>query len=443
MRFMKYVGACLSWRAFGLTFAVLMFFFASPSAYATANVTALHIFCQKNPTDCSDGSVPETSLLMDAQGNLFGATVEGGGVEHFGTVFEITAAGKFKVLHAFCHLCNDGEAIYGTLIMDVNGNLYGTAANGGAHAGQFSGGGTVFKLSPNKTGKKWKFSVIYSFCSKAGCADSSTPSGRLTYTGAESGALWDGVSPIFGTANGLGNGIDMGAVFELDFTPGKSKPKEKIIYAFCQKDESCPDGYEPFAGVVMDASGNLYGTTLYGGTKSQGTVFELVRQKKGYSETVLYSFCQETNCADGAHPVAGVIFDGKGNLVGTTSRGGPNFDRGVAYSIAPAGTNSQETILHNFCSDTNCNDGGTPDASLLLDSSGDLVGAASNGGTGNGGVIFKLHGATETVLYNFCLSCNEVFGPDAALIEDASGNLLGTAVGQVFNNYGAVFKLTP
>jgi len=112
------------------------------------------------------------------------------------------------------------------------------------------------------------------------------------------------------------------------------------------------------------------------------------------------------------------------------------------YAIAPAGANSQETILYNFCSQTNCADGGTSDASLLLGPSGDLFGVASVGGTGNGGggVLFKLHGTTETVLYNFCLSCNQVFAPDAALIEDASGNFYGTAVGQVFNNFGAVYK---
>jgi len=211
--------------------------------------------------------------------------------------------------------------------MDVNGNLYGTTANGGPN-GETYGGGTIFKLTPK--GKKWKFSVIYAFCSKDNCADSAEPTGPLVYAGSDTGALWDGVSPLYGTTNGLGNGIDMGAVYELDFTAGKPKPKEKLIYAFCQQDQTCSDGYAPFAGVIMDSSGNLYGTTVYGGAKSQGTVFELTRQKKGYSETVLCSFCQKTNCADGSHPLAGVIFDKSGNLVGTTSRGGPNFDRGVA-----------------------------------------------------------------------------------------------------------------
>ena len=440
----KVYRACLArfFACFGVALPIALFVMPQ-AAHATATMTPLHVFCLKDPNDCSDGSVPEASLMMDPAGNLYGTTTQGGGVSGFGTVFEITAAGKFKTLHVFCHLCDEGETPYSKLVMDVNGNLYGSAANGGPNGGQFGGGGTIFKLTPQ--GKKWKFSVIYAFCSKNNCSDSSTPSGPLVYAGSDTGALWDGVSPLFGTTNGLGNGVDMGAVYELDFTAGKPKPKQKVIYAFCQKDQSCPDGYEPFAGVIMDSSGNLYGTTVYGGTKSQGTVFELTGKRKNYSETVLYSFCQKANCADGSHPLAGVIFDQSGNLVGTTSRGGPNFDRGVAYSITPAGANSQEAILHNFCSLTNCADGGTSDAALVLDPSGDLIGAASVGGTGSGGggVLFKLHGTTETVLYNFCQSCNQVFAPDAALIEDASGNLFGTAVGQVFNNFGAVYELTP
>src|SRR5205085_8556061 len=128
MGFVNVFGVALRCIA-GPAAVVLALFFSPQAVRADATLTPLHVFCLKDPPDCSDGSEPQSSLLMDANGNLFGTTLQGGGAGGFGTVFEITAGGKYKVLHVFCHLCSEGETPYGTLIMDVNGNLYGTTAN--------------------------------------------------------------------------------------------------------------------------------------------------------------------------------------------------------------------------------------------------------------------------------------------------------------------------
>lgn len=154
-------------------------------------------------------------------------------------------------------------------------------------------------------------------------------------------------------------------------------------------------GADPVGGLIFDQSGNLYGTTLYGGDVDQGTVFKLIPQPDGsWSKDVLYSFCSRTSCTTGANPFASLIFDAAGNLYGTTTSSGANGLGGTVFKLAP---NSNGTwtgrVLYSFCSLTNCDDGGTPMAGLILDQGGSLYGTASAGGAGQfgpGGVVFKL-----------------------------------------------------
>ena len=165
----------------------------------------------------------------------------------------------------------------------------------------------------------------------------------------------------------------------------------QVLYSFCPQ-SGCADGSQPVAGLIMDAAGNLYGTTKVGGTGGtggafgQGVVFKLAPDG---TETVLYSFCSQANCTDGLQPFAGLIMDAAGNLYGTTLNGGIGSGSGVVFKLAPDGT---QTVLYSFCSQANCTDGLAPQAGLLMDAAGNLYGTTALGGIapGNSGVVFAL-----------------------------------------------------
>ncbi len=281
MRFFSKVGP-VSAFAIGLLIA------AGPWSAASAyTLKTLYSFCAK--TNCPDGNTPTGGLLMDASGDLYGTTV-GGGLSAFvsGTVFELVPNAKKtkwkeKVLYEFCAQanCADGEEPTSTLIADKSGDLYGTTSAGGK-----TGHGLAFELMPNAKRTKWKLKVLYNFCSVGGasCLDGDAFSplehAGLTYAGAATGVPYDGTSPLYGTtiqgAVGTDGGLGPGVVFEL--TPGKKKWSETVIHVFCQAISTCKDGLNPVAGLIVDAAGNLYGTTLngrLGGVGNGGTVFEV------------------------------------------------------------------------------------------------------------------------------------------------------------------------
>ncbi len=188
---------------------------------------------------------------------------------------------------------------------------------------------------------------------------------------------------------------------------------EQVLYSFCSQ-SNCADGANPFAygGLIMDTSGNLYGTTSVGGNATGGgTVFQLTPSDTGWSETVLYSFCSQTRCADGLYPYGDLIMDEAGNLYGTTWRGGSGTQliSGVAFELTPdsTGTAWTETVLYNFCSQSNCADGGGPFAGLLMDASGNLYGTTNVGGNFNNkcavqgcGTVFALNLGTTLTASN-------------------------------------------
>jgi uncharacterized repeat protein (TIGR03803 family) len=389
-----------------------------------------------------DGKEPFASLVFDQAGNLYGTT-ESGGAHGGGTVFKLApnADGSWResVLYSFCSRtnCVDGEAPFASLIFDQTGNLYGTTKCGGAHVGGGSGGGTVFKLAPNADGS-WRESVLYSFCSRTNCVDGEAPLASLIFD--QTGNLY-GTTQV-GGAHGVG-----GTVFKLAPNADGSW-RESVLHSFC----SCPhcsDGEFPEASLIFDSDGNLYGTTFGGGgIFGGGTVFKLAPNGR---ESVLHSFCFRTKC-DGEFPFSSLIFDQAGNLYSTTKGFGGAHAGGTVFELAPNADGSwTQTVLHTFCSRTNCVDGGQP-AGLVFDFAGNLYGTTESGGdqgclSGDGcGVVFKLTpnskgGWNERVLHTFADHPGANTG--AGLIFDAAGNLYGTSGGDESTTFGSVFALAP
>jgi uncharacterized repeat protein (TIGR03803 family) len=353
----------------------------------------------------TDGAAPYAGLVMDAKGNLYGTTMQGGVGEVYGTVFKL-AGKKETVLHSFTG-APDGAGPIAGLVMDANGNLYGTTYYGGGPDPT----GTVFKVS--KSGKE---TVLYSFCAVSGCADGESP---------YAGLVMDAKGNLYGTTTG-GGASGAGTVFKVT-----SKGKETVLYSFT----GGPDGAYPYAGLVMDAKGNLYGTT-YGGGKGDGTVFKVTKTGK---ETVLYGFA---GSPDGKGPEAGLVMDAKGNLYGTTVFGGAS-NSGTAFKVSSKG---KETVLHSFAGGT---DGATPYAGLVMDAKGNLYGTTYYGGTSTNcyldcGTVFKVSSkGKETVLYSFTGGTDGAYPYFGFLVMDAKGNLYGTAYEGGSSEEGTVWKLTP
>ena len=400
----------------------------------------LYKFCAQS--GCTDGYWPYAKVIQDARGNLYGTT-SFGGAHNGGTVFELSnAGGKWKetVLYSFCSQsgCADGYSPWAGLVQDAKGNLYGTTIYGGTGCSNESCG-TVFKLS--KTGGSWKETVLHSFTNQ--------PDGVNPYAG-----LWLGSNDdLYGTT-AVGGANNNGTVFKVS-----NNGTETVLYSFAG---ATNDAGAPEAGVIRDTKGNLYGTTYYGGTGKCktgrlgcGVLFKL---DAAGTETILHSF---TGRSDGGYPKAGVIRDAAGNLYGTTTSGGA-FDSycphgcGVVFKVAASG---KESVLYRFTGGT---DGDAPQAGLIRDSQGNLYGTTASGGDlsceqGGGfgcGVVFKVSKAgKETVLHSFCPAggrCTDGTFPRAGLIQDASGNLYGTAAfGGNMNTVcgssgcGVVFELTP
>ena len=241
------------------------------------------------------------ALIPDAQGNVLGAA-SGGGPNGYGLIFEVTAQGTETVLHNFAGPPTEGVSPR-ALMSDGKGNFYGTTLYGGSSGNTYLGG-TVFQLTPDGTVK-----TLYNFCSQTNCLDGSVPEGGL---------FLDSQGNLYGTTF-YGGADNSGTVFELT-----ASGVEKVLYSFA----GGTDGQYPMAGVVMDASGNLYGTTAYGGVHSYGTVYELTPTGK---EIVLYSFYSGP---DGVYPWGGFILDGQGNLIGTTAEGGA-YGQGTIFKFTP------------------------------------------------------------------------------------------------------------
>jgi len=337
------------------------------------------------------------------------------------------SAATEKVLYS---LGNGLDAAYpfDTPVFDAAGNLYGTTWEGGP-----SNHGTVFELSP-VTGGGWTETVLYSFAGSP--TDGGKPSGSL---------IFDKAGNIYGTTRTGGSpnckNAPCGTVFEL--IPGSNGTwTESLIYVFA----NLKDGAYPYAGVIMDGAGNLYGMTHEGGAHDLGTVFELSPSNGGWTKRTLHSF----SGTDGKFPVSGLVMDTAGNLYGTTEKGG-TANLGVAFELSPSGKGWKETVLYSFAGGT---DGSGPHVGLILDTLGNLYGTTASGGSGgcqNGcGTVFELSpsggGWTETIIQTLTLANGSV--PND-IVFDSVGNIYGTTrrggSGKKCNGggCGTVFKLTP
>ena len=347
----------------------------------------------------SDGSKPAAGLVRDAAGNLYGTTPYGG-ASGFGTVFKVDSAGNETVLYSFTGQ-PDGDMPFAALVRDAAGNLYGTTFGGGNFHH-----GTVFKIDTagNET-------VLHSFRAQP---DGESPVGLIR----------DTAGNLYGTTV-LGGDFNSGIVFKLDAAGNYS-----VLYNFT----GGADGWYPEGRLLQDAAGNLYGTTVGGGDFAGGTVFRL---DAAGNETVLYSF---TFGREGGSPGEGLIRDAVGNLYSTTYNGG-GIGIGVVFKLKlnTNRTHGVVSVIHTFRG----LDGAFPKGGLIWDGQGNIYGTTEGGGDFRCcGTIFKLDGAgTETVLYSFS-GGNDGSGPSGGLIRDAAGNLYGTTSG-VFSGYGTVFKLAP
>lgn len=407
------------WKIAAVSFALLC------SAASASEYRVLHNFCAHE--GCTDGLFPAASLILDGQGNLYGTTTLGG-MHDTGTVFQIERSGGgnvYRRLYSFqsCGGCAGGTNPQAPLMMDASGALYGTAYNGGTR-----GVGTLFKLSP--IADRWHLHVFHDFCSSSFCSDGSNPISGGAYAQARSGAPYDGTSDVYGVTI-AGGQSPYGVLYR--WTP---KGGEHIARSFCVE-ANCTDGAQPNGEVAFNDAGNVCGTTRAGGKSQYGTLYCLNADDSAWT----YSFCSRSNCIDGSTPFAGVTADGSGNLFGTTRYGGKN-GQGVVYAVSAA-AGHHERVVHNFCSRANCADGKNPMSGVLL-IDGAIYGTTSRGGKYDGGTVFKIDaGGRETVLHSFChaANCTDGYAPQAGLTTDGNGHLFGTTTQGGRYTGGTVFEL--
>jgi uncharacterized repeat protein (TIGR03803 family) len=393
-----------------------------------------YVFCSEK--NCRDGYASD-GVAMDQSGNIYGVTDAGGRYDS-GVVYEYSpGTGKYSVLYDFCRKlrklrCRGRTPGRVKLVIDTAGNLYGTTEFGGNNK---MDGGVIFELSPGT--RRWHERLLHVFCQHGTCSDGACPLDGLTYAGAAAGQAYDGVSPLYGTTD-VGGAFSEGTVFSIVPNSDGGKAAYTVLYSFCAQ-RNCTDGLDVDTPLYMDSAGNIYGTTEQGGQSDKGVVFELSSNGSSYSQSVLYSFCQQANCTDGAYPNGGVIMDLSGNLVGTAG-GGTNAD-GLVFELSLNSGKWQYSVLDNF-DGTN----GRGPGSLMIDGSGNFFGATYTGGQKNDGTVFEFNGSIQS-LYSFCLvkGCADGKLPEATLVEDASGNLYGTTLeeGEGYENGGTLYELSP
>jgi uncharacterized repeat protein (TIGR03803 family) len=385
--------------------------------------SVLHSF-----TRGGDGNSPTAGLSIDQAGNLYGSAPSGGTLG-YGSIFKLTRDTQSNwneaVIYNFQSV-TDGWAPQGGVVLDGAGNVYGTTAAGGSTSCSC---GTAFELSPNSNGAYTK-KTIHNFSGYAG-----------SQLGTLAAMVFDSQGNLYGTTpdgNGHLNVSDGGTVYRL--SPGSSGWTYTVLYGF-----PASDGHGPGAGLTFDSAGNLYGTTTSGGLPEAGTVYELSPAGNGvWTEKLLYSFYGGN---DGATPYSNIVIDSSGNLFGTTKYGGGGSSSGfgTVFELSPNGTGWKETILHAFQS--NGTDGTWPLVGLTRDASGNLFGATYNGGTYGFGTVFKMTMSSsgtwsESVLYSFTGGADGS-QPEAPITIDSAGNLYGSTVYGGAHSVGAIFVLSP
>jgi uncharacterized repeat protein (TIGR03803 family) len=388
-----------------------------PCALGASNFQNLYSF-----TGGNDGRTPTAGLLADGNGNFYGTTPNGGG-DGCGAVYELShTRGVWRETVLYSFTCgSDGEHPIGGLVLDQTGNLYG--ATSGYSTVNY---GNAFELVRQEDGS-WSLKVLYSF---SGGSDGRYPAAGLT---------WDQSGNLYGTTTNTGLVTLRGLVFQL--RPSGGSWKERVLHRFA----GGSDGDTPSSTLTFDSAGNMYGTTLYGGGRGYGTIFQLNPQQNGsWKYRVIHRF----RGTDGDYPVASVILDAKGNLYGTASGGGPQGSGAVFELIRGQKGSWTEKSLHNF--GLNPLSGIGPQSGLLFDTSGNLWGTTLGGGNlgckGGCGVVFELTPNShdtwkESVMHTFVDEPSSY--PAGTLISDPMGNLYGTTEGDGTFTFGSIYELTP
>ena len=344
----------------------------------------------------SNGAQPSGPLTQGGDGSFYG-TASSGGTKNLGALFSVTPTGTLTSIFSFDG--SHGSNPSGGLALQGNDTLHGTTAAGGTN-----GDGSVFQIR----GVTNKVTTLYNFAS----TDGQSPT---------AGVVIDVSQSAFGTTS-KGGANGQGTIFQLSPTNALT-----TLYSFCAL-ANCSDGSAPVSRLILDATGNLYGTTPTGGAHGGGTVFQFTKNNK---LVTLHSFCSQTNCADGSDPVAGLVQATTGILYGTTSTGGTN-GFGTVFSITPAGA---LTTLHSFTG----SDGQSPAAALVLGTDGNFYGTTSAGGANGFGTIFEITPTgTLTTLHSFTGTDGQ--SPNG-LVQGTDGKFYGTTSAGGANGNGSVFSL--
>ncbi len=362
--------------------------------------TVLYNFCPQ--FGCIDGSGPLAPVVQDPEGNFYGTT-SFGGVNHWGTVFEMTPEGALTTLYSFCadpeQSCPDGQEPWSGLVLANDGNFYGTTLEGGP-----SGAGTLFRITRDGV-----LTTIHTFNG----FDGHEPSGDLIQ--ASDGYLYGVTAALYGN------------IYKVSLQGDVT-----VLYRFCTT--NCKDGAGPYGPLVQATDGNIYGVTGAGGLYHQGTIFKITTQG---TLTTLYNFCPQQGCLDGSFPVAGLVQGIDRNFYGVTNTGGA-YNYGSVFKVTPQG---MLTSLHSF----DRAEAVTFYAGLVQGSDGNLYGASYQGGDncfpmGGCGTIFRITPTgTLTTLHNFDGTDGQF--PAAPLVQTRDGNFYGTTVGGGANNSGTVYRL--
>jgi uncharacterized repeat protein (TIGR03803 family) len=370
-----------------------------------------------NFTGQGDGDGPFAGVTLDQQGRVYGTALLGGSHGQ-GLVYRLVHEGEgwvFSPLYSFGSQQHDGNQPYARVVFGPNGVLYGTTYEGGVQDR-----GTVFSLQPPASACKsfvcpWIETVLYNF---TGGSDGGYPFlGDLTF---------DQAGNIYGTT-AAGGGSGYGVVFKL--TRSGSHWTESVLWDFTCGDDGC----DPYAGLLIDGAGNLYGTTQVGGAGGIGTVYELSPTQSGWSETTLSSLPGVSGTNSG-----GLALDAHGNLFGLTG----DINPGSVYELMPQSGGWSFAILKTFT----VYDFIGPLAAPTVDAGGDVYGPLPNGGDDEAGEIFKMTRAGGQWIYSSFYQFTNGDGgvdPIGAVTFDPAGNMYGTSNAGGPYGYGVVWEITP
>ena len=315
---------------------------------------------------------PTAGVVFGPDGTLYGTTYRGG-TNNFGTVFQlrppanacksVSCPWNETILHAFGDLPDSEYPDQGNLVFDTAGNLYGTTIYGGGFGLDCDNQSCGAAYEMSRTNGVWNENVI-------------CPLGSCTFPGfwPMAGLTFDPAGNLYGTVTNTSGGV-----FEL-LPQANGSWLSNTLYSFFSQPQ-----FDPAGGVILDAAGNVYGTTAGGGTGGGGTVFELVKSGNTWSFSLLYNF-PYSGVQQLPGPQANLTLDAAGNLYGTTLFGGA-MDCGMVFKLSPAGGSWNLTVLHDFT----CNaDGGKPFSNVVFGTDGNLYGTASTDGAFGGGVVWEI-----------------------------------------------------